>query len=699
MPPDAILTAFLARVRRRLLLLRALEGATAGLAAALVATALLAQPTPFVVVAMATAGVLLGVLGRASFGERFDPGWWRGQLAIADRVERRVPGCRNLLFTAAELMADPATARSEIASRIASGAANRIAAVDPRVLFPVASRGAALAASLALLVAVTLWRPGMGAGPAVVATFDRARPIAIDGIELTIRPPAYLGLSSSVERDPVHVEVPAGSRLTVRVRGNAAAVALETVAGRGTVDGDVNGWSGDVVVMGDDYLAIEALDDSGQAGARRLVGVTVIPDRPPRVSITQPGRDLFFSAAPESLRVHIEASDDHALTALRMRFTTVSGSGEQFSFEEQDLPVSVSRADARHWTATVNWPLARLQLTPGDMVVYRAEAEDRRPGAKPALSESFVLEVVSTSSVAAEGFAVDDERDRYAVSQQMVILKTERLIAARGALPVDSVRQRAREIAAEQRQVRAEFVFMLGGELEDASEELAGTQMVDETAEAEAEGDLLAGRMQNRGRIEMQRAMRAMSRAASLLVEPELDGALQQERTALDNLMRAFSRARFLLRALTQREALDLSRRLSGSLADALTQRLPGVEPVPRPQSLTLRRILADLAALSASGSLAPEAAARVTASAVDLMRIGTEDDSLRAIAGRIEAIATDMNRGRRQDVADRLQQAALDLAARVRAGIDDAPVAPGLEHEALRGALVDALRERGGVR
>ena len=61
-----------------------------------------------------------------------------------------------------------------------------------------------------------------------------------------------------------------------------------------------------------------------------------------------------------------------------------------------------------------------------------------------------------------EGFAIDDRMDRYAISQQMVIVNTEKLHRAasddeRGG----SSRTSIAGIASEQRQVRAEFVFMM----------------------------------------------------------------------------------------------------------------------------------------------------------------------------------------------------------------------------------------------
>ena len=56
----------------------------------------------------------------------------------------------------------------------------------------------------------------------------------------------------------------------------------------------------------------------------------------------------------------------------------------------------------------------------------------------------------------------------HALSQQMLIVKTERLIQGGGhrCRPANW-REAALNLAVEQRMIRAEFVFMLGGEIED----------------------------------------------------------------------------------------------------------------------------------------------------------------------------------------------------------------------------------------
>src|ERR1043166_6240538 len=98
------------------------------------------------------------------------------------------------------------------------------------------------------------------------------------------------------------------------------------------------------------------------------------------------------------------------------------------------------------------------------MGVYRALARDGRPGVAPTESDAWIIDITAPGMIAAAGFSMDETENKYALSQQMVILKTERLIAKASSLPPDSVSAQAQLIAAEQRAVRAEFVFMMGGE-------------------------------------------------------------------------------------------------------------------------------------------------------------------------------------------------------------------------------------------
>ena len=82
--------------------------------------------------------------------------------------------------------------------------------------------------------------------------------------------------------------------------------------------------------------------------------------------------------------------------------------------------------------------------------------------------------------------------------------------------------------------VRAEVVFLSGGEVQD------------EVEEAEQSHELQEGRLENAGRAEMLKAINEMSRAEVLLNGGDTARALDSERAALASLQRAFDSSTLL---------------------------------------------------------------------------------------------------------------------------------------------------------
>src|SRR5262249_37686086 len=157
----------------------------------------------------------------------------------------------------------------------------------------------------------------------------------------------------------------------------------------------------------------------------------------------------------------------------------------------------------------------------------------------------------------------------------------------------------------------------------------ADPNMLNEEAEAEGEMDLAAGRNLNRGRVALQQATRSMSRAAASLTDVDLATALTHERAALVQLERAFSRTRILLRALTQRERLDFTRRLTGTLTDAARTSRPSTDPEPDTRALALRRALAGIASLAGAQTFASDASSRASLLAESVLRIDPSSKAL----------------------------------------------------------------------
>ncbi len=695
------LRVFLGRVALRLWWIAAAEGATFGL---LIATGFLLvglptrqsgiTPLMFGIGIAVTAAVARAMVSATRTA---------GGLTPAARVERAAPQSRNLILTAYELASDvgaptmraASPVRSYVAETIGRDAASLVTRLEPARLFPL-SRSAATIGGVALawIAALALATGGNVAGRTVTSV------PTIDGVQITVVPPGYAGTAERTLRNPERVEVLAGSTLRVRVASNAATIGITTIdfdrAYTTNADGSV---SVDLPATMDGFIGLEPRLLDGTAGDRRTIGIAVIADAPPRPRITAPGRDLVVPNGDRTVDIALDASDDLGLTSLKLRYTRVVGSGERFSFTEGEVPLTLIRRNAREWSASVKWALAPLKLEPGDMVVYRAAATDARPGSQPVESDAFIVEIATPGGVAAAGFALDPEEERYALSQQMIVLKTQRLIARRPVPAADSLSQMASEIAAEQRRVRAEFVFMMGGEFSDAGGgDSSMTELSEEEEEEHAAEEIAAGRQLNAGRTALLRAVRAMSLAARELDEGRLTTALGHERDAVRHLEAAFARNRILLRAFPEREQLDPARRLSGELAGLANVPRLRLAAEPVEAARTLGDLLPRIAALADArigAEASPAEASRIGEAA---LRADPGSRALQAAARALDEASSAFRGGRAAEAQRALDRAALTITealggALPRVSTGRAPAPVGVQSRAANGALVDLLR------
>lgn len=614
--------------------------------------------------------------------------------AVAAAIESSTPVAKNLLVTAAELAGRPSTIRADVRDVVLRDAADVAARIDLAVLFPL--RRVVIVAVLA----AALWTTALSIDR---AWLTRARDLAVGGalgapsitrVVVTITPPAYSGQPARTMTDPERVDALAGSAIHVQVEASAEHVDLIGIGERHALARSTGGaFLGDVTARADGFLAVQPFGADDAAGVRRVMSLAVTRDHPPVARIVAPGKDLFLPAAKATLPVAIDASDDIGLASLRLTYTKVTGSGENFEFKDGEFPIVITRDQSQHWTATSSIPLASMGLVAGDVVVYRAVVADTQPGVAAIESDAFVIEILRPGEAMAEGFSIDEEKDKYALSQQMIIIKTERLIAKKATLAADAFTDEAQTIAAEQRKVRAEFVFMMGGEFEDAAAEPGGD--INEQDEAANESELLAGRMQNNGRRDIILATRHMSDAALLLTNLNPALALPREKAALESLQRAFTKSRYILRVLTPRERIDDSRRLSGKLQDAAVWRRQVEAAADNPRVAALLAALTRAADVAALPRYGPTEANALSGVAESILRA---DATLATVAQSFTQAAGAIAAGRpAAAVAALVDDAAAKLSASVRAGLSASPPSSDPSHARLQGALADALKRRGG--
>jgi len=678
---------FLDRARRRAILLQALRMAAGSVVVAAALYVLFGLHFAPVVAIGTTALLIIVAVAVGAVWSAPD------RLGMAAIIERRTPASRNLILTAAELSENRTASTPAIVTRIFKDARGVIAEVALSRVLPAGATVAIVFVALAIAGAAVLAGPG-GAESLAAARLPSGAVAAFRGVAIDVAPPAYSRRPATQLRDPLRVEALAGSRLHVIVTAEAASVTLEMVTGEIPMKDEGGGqFSADAIADADGYLALVPRTGDGTAGTRRLIGLSVTPDATPKVRVTAPGKDILVPDGRRTLSIALEADDDLALATLRLKYTRVSGSGENFSFTEGEVPLTVAHKSERAWTAHVEWSVGALQLEPGDMLIYRGVATDHRPGAPPSESDSFIVEVAAAGAASGDGFAIDDREDRYALSQQMVIVKTERLLGRRAKMPADEVLSETLDLAAEQRQVRAEFVFMMGGELADAGVDL---NSLNEEVEAAGEEDLAAGRLANQGRLEILRAIRSMSRAASRLADGDAAAALPLEKEALAFLQRAFSKSRYILRTLGARERLDLSRRLTGVLAALGRDRRAAVEAPRSPRADALRMVLSEVASLTLDGAAD---AVRIGGLAQRALQIDPASAQVREAASKLTALEIAVTERRGSAATGALRdEAAVMLAALVRRELPagSGPSVPA-ELAGLAGALAETLR--GGAR
>lgn len=606
---------------------------------------------------------------------------WRATPAMAAGLIERDASLDNLIVTAVELHARPRPVRADIHDEIVRQAEARLSLVDAAGTVPLRQPIVVLSAVLVGALAVMTIGPELVPRmPGAVSGVVAASTLGIDTLAVHVTPPAYSGLPAESLTEPVQITVLAGSRIKL-VAVSAAEGMIAEIAGQAPLpltratDGFVGDW------VAEQSTAVALRPGGGDGRDVKFLSVMVVADAPPVVRMPEPGRDLAISGAKGRITIAVDAQDDLGLASLSVRFTKASGGGESVTFTEGEVPLAITRHDGRHWRGRGEWVLDGLDLSDGDVLVYRAIARDRNPNGAPVQSEQYLVEVGRLAGAVGSGFALPAEEKKFAISQQMVIYKTEQLIASfkDKSLPSRSLGEGWLEqnqmLAIEQRMVRSEVVFLGGGDVHDEVEEAAHSHEIAE------------GRLENAGRAEMVRAINFMSRAETELNAGRAVEALVLEREALKALERAFDRRRYFLRTLPERSRIDTTRRLTGNLNEARpwVRDRGQVEPpagLARTRTLMLELAAASNVAAGADAALAAKIAA-----------IDPADATLQKAA---VALATAADEGTRRDALWAAMQA---VTAHAIEGLGSAGELR-LQIDPLAGRLADEMdRSRKGSR
>ncbi|HEX6973222.1 MAG TPA: DUF4175 family protein, partial [Vicinamibacterales bacterium] len=246
----------------------------------------------------------------------------RKRPAVAALLERALPDSRNTIVTAEELLRHPDRASERVRDAVVTRAAQLAAPVSPGNVYSLVRPFAVFVAMMALVLTA-------GQDPARIAGVTEGvraavgLPAGVPRLAIAIEPPAYTRLPRVNLVDPERIDALEGSRAVVTIGRDSTRWRLRF--GERTIAWDSNG-AASLTLNESGYFALEPVA-AGDAGSR-LVAVAVTPDRAPVVTIDTPARDLVVPNALRDIPVAVSAADDLALASLELRYTKVSGTGE-----------------------------------------------------------------------------------------------------------------------------------------------------------------------------------------------------------------------------------------------------------------------------------------------------------------------------------------------------------------------------------
>jgi hypothetical protein len=570
----------------------------------------------------------------------------RGLAEVSREIERATGSSRNTLATFAE-WTESAEARpggAYMLARLEGQARLELEQLDERIAVPRqgAIRGAAgLALMLLFLFALSLLAPvafrrevrrvvrlatderaaqGSGAGDASASAGDAEDAIVLEELRVRVVPPAYSGLGVEDVQGDAPVRVLAGSRIEV------------TLQARGTVEGATLSFNGSTDAMrafgqGRFGAAFNA-STSGAFEARLLAAERLAPaplvralevygDALPEAHLVEPASDQLLRAVPDApVVVRWTARDDLGLAGVALKYIKSRGEGDAAKFTNGEASAgTIERLSAREWRGAAALELRRLGMQPGDTLVFWLEARDRNPAANnTGRSAGLAIAIAAPAPARLDlGDLLPNEIGRFLLSERQIIIRTEKLHAARARLSRDELLRQSNEIAAEQREFKNSFNDYI--KVEGAGEEAQSGDgekpaSVEERVRAAEDGRTAphyhgipeppAGSAASVR--EMVYAIRAMWDAEEALSTGETAGALEREREALARLKRAQAAVRYVPPIVARSQPVDLKRRYAGELAEIKT-RLEKLSRRPASkEEVVLRAALAD--AYAALGDL-----------------------------------------------------------------------------------------------
>jgi hypothetical protein len=638
----------------------------------------------------------------------------RTLVEIAREIESAAASSRNALVTLAESLegAEASESKLYMFARLKGQARVELSKIDERMVAPPegAIRGAgALAFALLLMFALrlaapyaftretkrVLWLasddafPGRLASNAATGISDEAAAVVtIEEMRVRVVAPAYSGLSVEEVSGDAPVRALVGSQIEVILTAGGP-VEGASLSFNGAINSmrslGAGRFSAAFTAQSSGAFEARVNADERRAPAPLVRAVEVYNDAIPQARITEPQSDQLLRSLPDApIAVRWTASDDLGLANVALKYIKSRGEGDSAKFTNGEVNTgSVERVSLREWRGAATLNLQRLDMQPGDTLVFWIEARDRNPNANNMGRSASVAIAVAAKELAKLNLSdlMPNEIGRFLLSERQIIIHTEKLHSERARLAPSELKSRANDIAAEQRDFKNSFNDYIhlegGGDEEDAggagisSSALTVEEQVraseDERTQPHMHGIPEPPAGSSTSVREMTYAIRAMWDAEDALTNADTAQALKYEREALVRLKRAQASVRYIPPILPRSKPIDLKRRYAGELEEIRTR----LEKLSRRQetkeSGPVRAALAD--AYAALGDLQETLGVPVNARPG---AVGRARERARQAADRLVAVESGDHAATIAEAAGQLRVVEVELARTETGGTSD---------------------------
>ena len=234
------------------------------------------------------------------------------------------------------------------------------------------------------------------------------RPV-MKSLRIKLHPPAYAGIPEQVLDDNVgDITALRGTRVSIELLANkeiARAYLIFSDRSRRELQVSRSTTTGSFVVKNDVQYQCALEDAKGIVNIDPIsYSVHPIPDEPPAVAITVPGRNTDISDNMQTALV-MAIHDDYGFSKLAIRYRLSQSKYEKphEQFSTIDIPLTTGRGTGKQTDLTVPflWDLSPLRLAAEDVVTYFAEVYDNDAVGGPKMSRTaeFTLRYPSLDEI------------------------------------------------------------------------------------------------------------------------------------------------------------------------------------------------------------------------------------------------------------------------------------------------------------